>query len=398
MPVRMLTAGESHGPLVTAIIEGLPAGLALSPADIDPDLARRQGLSASGKPYPGASPRMKLEHDTAEILGGVMAGRTLGAPIAVQVRNLDHAKWQARAAGPMTVPRPGHADLTGAIKYGYSDLRLGLERASARETTARVAAGAICRKFLAEFGIRAGSYVTEIGGVVADLGGVPLADRLRLAGESEMNCPSAEATEAMRARVQTIMQEKDTLGGVFEVVALGVPPGLGSHVHWDRRLSGRLAGALMSIHAMKGVEMGNAFANARLPGTKVHDEIVLDGEGGTLSRRTNRAGGLEGGITTGQPIVLRVAMKPISTTLNPLQSVDLATGQPAPTDYERSDFCAVPRAGVVGEAMVCLVLADALIEKLGGDSLDEMRPRFASLRQARLDDLPMANEPTVFWP
>jgi chorismate synthase len=185
---------------------------------------------------------------------------------------------------------------------------------------------------------------------------------------------------------------------VFEVVALGVPPGLGSHVHWDRRLSGRLAGALMSIHAMKGVEIGNAFTNARLPGTKVHDEIVLDGDGGTLARRSNRAGGLEGGITTGQPIVLRVAMKPISTTLNPLQSVDLATGQPAPTDYERSDFCAVPRAGVVGEAMVCLVLADALIEKLGGDSLDEMRPRYASLRQARLDDLPMANEPTIFWP
>ncbi len=202
----------------------------------------------------------------------------------------------------------------------------------------------------------------------------------------------------MRGRVQTIMQEKDTLGGVFEVVALGVPPGLGSHVHWDRRLSGRLAGALMSIHAMKGVEIGPAFANARLPGTQVHDEIVLAGDDGALARRSNRAGGLEGGITTGEPIVLRVAMKPISTTLNPLQSVDLATGQSAPTDDERSDFCAVPRAGVVGEAMVCLVLADALIEKLGGDSLAEMRPRFDSLRRVRLDDLPMLNEPTVFWP
>src|SRR5579859_639640 len=398
MPLRLLTAGESHGPAVTAIIEGLPAGLALSAADINPDLARRQGLSASGKPYPGASPRMKLEHDTAEILGGVMAGQTLGAPIAVQVRNLDHAKWQARAVPPMTVPRPGHADLTGAIKYGYADLRLSLERASARETTARVAAGAICRKFLAEFGLRVGSYVTEIGGVAADLSRLSLEERLRLAGESEMNCPGAEATEAMRARVTAIMQAKDTLGGVFEVVALGVPPGLGSHVHWDRRLSGRLAGALMSIHAMKGVEIGNAFANARLPGTQVHDEIVTDGDDGRLARRTNRAGGLEGGITTGQPIVLRVAMKPISTTLNPLQSVDLATGQAAPTDYERSDFCAVPRAGVVGEAMVCLVLADALIEKLGGDSLDEMRPRFETLRQARLEDLSMLNEPTVFWP
>lgn len=398
MPVRLLTAGESHGPAVTAILEGLPAGLALSAADINPDLARRQGLSASGKPYPGASPRMKLEHDAVEIMGGVMAGQTIGAPIALQVRNLDHAKWQARAVAPMTVPRPGHADLTGAVKYGYSDLRMSLERASARETTARVAAGAICRKFLGEFGIRAGSYVTEIGGVAADLNGVSLEDRLRLAGESEMNCPSAAASEAMRARVQAIMQDKDTLGGVFEVVVLGVPPGLGSHVHWDRRLSGRLAGALMSIHAMKGVEIGSAFANARLPGTQVHDEIVLDGPDGTLSRRTNRAGGLEGGITTGQPLVLRVAMKPISTTLNPLHSVDLATGQSAPTDYERSDFCAVPRAGVVGEAMVCLVLADALMEKLGGDSLDEMRPRFEGLRRARLDDLKMLNEATVFWP
>jgi chorismate synthase len=398
MPVRLLTAGESHGPSVTAIIEGLPAGLPLSPADINPDLARRQGLSASGKPYSGASPRMKLEHDTVEILGGVMAGRTIGAPIALQVRNLDHAKWQARAVAPMTVPRPGHADLTGALKYGYSDLRLSLERASARETTARVAAGAICRKFLAEFGIRAGSYVTEIGGVVAELDGVSLEDRLRLAGESEMNCPSPAASEAMRARVQAIMQDKDTLGGVFEVVVLGVPPGLGSHVHWDRRLSGRLAGALMSIHAMKGVEIGSAFANARLPGTQVHDEIVLAGDDGALGRRTNRAGGLEGGITTGQPLMLRVAMKPISTTLNPLQSVDLATGKAAPTDYERSDFCAVPRAGVVGEAMVCLVLADALLEKIGGDSLDEMRPRFESLRRARLDDLAMLNQPTVFWP
>jgi chorismate synthase len=398
MPVRLLTAGESHGPSVTAIIEGLPAGLDLSPGDINPDLARRQGLSSTGKPYPGASPRMKLEHDTAEILGGVMAGHSLGAPIAVQVRNLDHAKWQARAVEPMTVPRPGHADLTGAVKYGYPDLRYSLERASARETTARVAAGAVCRKFLAEFGIRVGSYVTEIGGVEADLGDLSLEDRLRLAAESEMNCPGAEASDHMRARVQSIMQSRDTLGGVFEVVALGVPPGLGSHVHWDRRLSGRLAGALMSIHAMKGVEIGHAFANARLPGTQVHDEIVLDGDEGALVRRTNRAGGLEGGITTGQPIVLRVAMKPISTTLHPLQSVDLATGQAAPTHYERSDFCAVPRAGVVGEAMVCLVLADALIEKLGGDSLDEMRPRFASLRQARLDDLKMANEPIVFWP
>jgi len=360
-------------------------------------LARRQRLSAAGKPHPGASPRMKIEHDTAEIVSGVMAGHTIGAPIAVQVQNLDHAKWQGKAIAPMTIPRPGHADLTGALKYGYDDLRQSLERASARETTARVAAGAICRQLLAQFGLRVGSYVTEIGGVTADLSALSLEERLAGAHASEMNCPTPAGTDAMRERVQDIIRAKDTLGGVFEVVALGVPPGLGSHVHYDRRLSGRLAGALLSIHAMKGVEIGTAFANARLPGTQVHDEIIRD-EAGFLTRRTNRAGGLEGGITTGQPLVLRVAMKPISTTLNPLASVDLATGRPAATDYERSDFCAVPRAGVVGEAMVCLVLADALLEKLGGDSLAELMPRFAALRQARLEDVPQLGEPRVWWP
>ncbi len=398
MPVRFLTAGESHGPAVVAILDGLPAGLPLGPEDINPDLARRQGLSLSGKPYPGASPRMKLEHDRAVLLGGVMGGQTIGAPIAVQVANLDHAKWRGRPVEPMTVPRPGHADLTGAVKYGHRDLRLSLERASARETTARVAAGAVCRKLLAQFGIRVGSYTTEIGGVQADLSELTLEDRLRLAPESEMNCPGWPASEAMRQRVQACMQARDTLGGVFEVVALGVPAGLGSHTHYDRRLSGRLAGALMSIHAMKGVEIGEGFANARKPGTEVHDEITLGPDGdGRLARSTNRAGGLEGGITTGEPIVLRVAMKPISTTLNPLQSVDLATGQATPTRYERSDFCAVPRAGVVGEAMVCFVLADALLEKLGGDSMAELLPRFAALRQARLDDLPMDSVERVWW-
>jgi chorismate synthase len=374
----------------------MPAGLPLSADDINPDLARRQGLSREGKPYPGASPRMKLERDTATLLSGVMAGVTIGAPISVQVQNLDHVKWKGRAVEPMTIPRPGHADLTSAVKHGFADLRMGLERASARETTARVAVGAICRKLLAEFGIRVGSYVTAIGGVVADLGDMSLEDRLGQALDSEMACPSETATEAMRAQVQEIMQARDTLGGVFEVVALGVPPGLGSHVHWDRRLTGRLAQALLSIHAMKGVEVGDAFENARKPGTQVHDEIIV--QAGRLARRTNRAGGLEGGITTGEPILLRVAMKPISTTLNPLQSVDLANGQPAPMEYERSDFCAVPRAGVIGEAMVCFVLADALLEKLGGDSLAEIRPRFESLRQMRLHDLKMLNEPATFWP
>ncbi len=394
--LRFLTSGESHGPTLTAILEGMPAGLPLSAEDINPDLARRQGLNRDGKPYPGASPRMKLERDTAAILSGVMAGETIGAPIAVQVQNLDHAKWKGKAVEPMTIPRPGHADLTSAVKYGFSDLRMGLERASARETTARVAVGAICRKLLLEFGVRVGSYVTEIGGVVADLSGISIDDRLRLASASEMQCPDPKADAAMRARVEEIVQAKDTLGGVFEVVALGVPPGLGSHAHWDRRLTGRLAAALLSIHAMKGVEIGDAFANARKPGTQVHDEIIS--EDGGLTRRTNRAGGLEGGITTGQPIILRVAMKPLSTTLNPLRSVDLATGKPAATHYERSDFCAVPRAGVIGEAMVGCVLVEALLEKLGGDSLAEMKPRFESLRQMRLEDLHMLNEPTIFWP
>ncbi len=394
--LRFLTSGESHGPTLTAILEGMPAGLPLSAEDINPDLARRQGLNRDGKPYPGASPRMKLERDTAAILSGVMAGETIGAPIAVQVQNLDHAKWKGKAVEPMTIPRPGHADLTSAVKYGFSDLRMGLERASARETTARVAVGAICRKLLLEFGVKVGSYVTEIGGVVADLSGISIDNRLRLASASEMQCPDPKADAAMRARVEEIVQAKDTLGGVFEVVALGVPPGLGSHVHWDRRLTGRLAAALLSIHAMKGVEIGDAFANARKPGTQVHDEIIS--EDGGLTRRTNRAGGLEGGITTGQPIILRVAMKPLSTTLNPLRSVDLATGKPAATHYERSDFCAVPRAGVIGEAMVGCVLVEALLEKLGGDSLAEMKPRFESLRQMRLEDLHMLNEPTIFWP
>ncbi|MBI3362266.1 MAG: chorismate synthase, partial [Chloroflexi bacterium] len=295
---------------------------------------------------------------------------------------------------PMTIPRHGHADLTGATKYGYGDLRFALERASARETAARVAVWAVCRKLLGEFGIKVGSYVTEIGGVKSRLEGA-LTERLERAEASELRCPDPKATEAMQEKIRETMAAKDTLGGVFEIVALGAPSGLGSHVHWDRRLTGRLAQAVMSIHAIKGVEVGDGFANARKSGTQVHDEIFL--EGGRLERHTNRAGGLEGGITTGQPIIVRAAMKPLSTTLKPMQSVDLATGQPAPMQYERSDFCAVPRACIVGEAMVCFVLADALLEKLGGDSLAEIKPRLEALRQARLDDLPMDDRPTTFW-
>jgi len=399
--IRFLTAGESHGPTLTAILEGMVAGLPLSADDLNPDLARRQGLNAQGKPYPGASPRMKLERDTATITSGVMAGKTIGSPIAIQIPNLDHAKWKGKAIEPMTTPRPGHADLTGAIKYGYNDLRMSLERASARETAARVAVGSICRKFLTQFGIKVGSYVIEIGGVRADVSGTPIEERFRRAAESEMQCPDSAADAAMRARVEAVMRERDTLGGVFEVVALGVPPGLGSHVHWDRRLTSRLAAALLSIHAMKGVEIGEAFENAKKKGTEVHDEIILEKSPisnlQSLKRKTNRAGGLEGGITTGEPILLRVAMKPISTTLTPLRSVNLATGQEEATKYERSDFCAVPRAGVIGEAMVCFVLAEALMEKLGGDSIEEMMMRFEKIKGLKIEDLKMLNEAQVFW-
>jgi chorismate synthase len=405
--LRFLTAGESHGPALTAILEGMPAGLPLSADDLALDLARRQTSY-------GAGGRMKIERDAARILSGVMAGHTTGAPIALWIENRDFAKWREREIEPMTTPRPGHADLTGAVKYGYRDLRLALERASARETAARVAVGSVCKALLAQFGVRVGSYVTAIGGVEADgerLAALSYPQRFDLAEGNDLRCPDLPAMELMRQRVWDTMQAKDTVGGVFEVVVLGLPPGLGSHVHWDRRLSGRLLGAVGSIHAIKGVEIGPAFENAEKWGTEVHDEIFLEEEGGDgerreigegearngrLVRRTNRAGGLEGGITTGEPLVLRVAMKPISTTLNPLRSVNLATGQPDATTYERSDFNAVPRAGVVGEAMVAYVLADALLEKLGGDSLEEIRPRFAALRQVRLEDLPMDDVPWRF--
>ena len=386
--LRFLTSGESHGPALMAILEGMPAGLPLSADDLRDDLARRQGGYGRGG-------RMLIEKDAAQILGGVMGGATTGAPIGLLIRNRDWKSWRDRDIAPLTVPRPGHADLTGAIKYGYRDLRLALERASARETAARVAVGAVCKRLLGAFEITVGGYVVEIGGVAADLADMPFAQRFAASEDSDVRCPDPAAGEAMRARIHQAKVDRDTLGGVFEVAALGLPPGLGSHVHWDRRLSGRLMGAVGSIHAIKGVEVGPAFENARRQGTAVHDPIAL-GDDGALRRPSNRAGGLEGGITTGEPLVVRAAMKPISTTLNPIDSVDLATGGRSPTQYERSDFCAVPAAAVVGEAMVAFVLADALIEKLGGDSLDEMRPRFAALRRGRLDDLPMDNAPWRF--
>jgi len=387
--LRFLTAGESHGPSLTAILEGMPAGLPLAPADLILDMQRRQ------KGY-GSGGRMGIEKDAVRISGGLMGGETTGGPIALHIQNRDWASWRDKDISPMTVPRPGHADLTGAIKYGYRDLRLSLERASARETAARVAVGAVCRQLLAQFDIVIGSYVVAIGDVTAPM--PPLAGaaarqaylaRFKAAEANEVRCPAPDVAERMHQTIFDAMQAKDTLGGLFEVVALEVPPGLGTHVHWDRRLDARLLWAVASIQAVKGVEIGPAFDNARLRGTQVHDEILVDEDGEAVTRHTNRAGGFEGGITTGQPILVRAAMKPISTTLTSLRSVDLASGQPADTRYERSDFCAVPRAAVVGEAMVAFVLADALIEKLGGDSLAEMRPRFDALRQGRLDELPM---------
>jgi chorismate synthase len=388
MVLRFLTAGESHGPRLTAILEGLPAGLPLSKAGVDAQLRRRQKGFGSGG-------RMRIEQDEIHFSTGVLNGRTTGAPIAMHIENRDWANWQDKEIRPMTIPRPGHADLTGAIKYGYGDLRLALERASARETAARVAVGAVCQQFLSEFNIMVGSYVVQIGLVAADLpDDMDYAERFVLAEENDVRCPDAGQAQAMHAAIRQAMASKDTLGGVFEVVGLGVPPGLGSHVHWDRRLDARLMLAVGSIQAVKGVEIGPAFENAGLPGTQVHDEIRL--EDGALVRHTNRAGGFEGGITTGQPVVVRGAMKPISTTLTPLRSVDLAAGEPAETRYERSDICAVPRAAVVGEAMVAFVLADALSEKLGGDSLVEMRSRFATLRRGTLDELEMDDEPWRF--
>lgn len=406
--LRFLTAGESHGPQLTAILEGMVAGLPLAAETINTELARRQTAYGSGG-------RMKIERDTVRITAGVMAGHTTGGPIALEVTNRDYKSWADKEVPPMTIPRPGHADLTAAIKYSYRDLRLGLERASARETTMRVAAGAICKAYLAQFGIVVGGYVISIGDVDAHVPDqMPYPERFAAAEANDVRCPDPDAAQAMRKTIWDAMQAKDTLGGVFEIVALGVPPGLGSHVHFDRKLDARLAAALVSIPAVKGVEIGPAFDNARRRGTQVHDEIVLTAplsepspqaedvslpdspaansqEAAAIGRASNRAGGLEGGITTGEPIIVRAAMKPISTTLNPLMSVDLATGEPAPTRYERSDFCAVPRAVVVGEAMVAWVLADELIRKLGGDSLAEQLPRFATLRRSRLEDLTMDN-------
>lgn len=382
--LRFLTAGESHGPSLTAILEGMPAGLPLQNEDIDRELLRRQTGYGSGG-------RMNIEQDTAQITSGVMNGMTTGAPIALVVENRDYKNWREKDITPMTTPRPGHADLTGAVKYGYRDLRVALERASARETTMRVAVGAICRRLLETFDIQIGGYVVQIGGVAANIdSNLAYADRFAAAEQSDVRCPDSTAAERMHEAIRQAKIDKDTLGGIIEVVALNLPPGLGSHVHYDRRLDARLVAAMVSVHAMKGAEIGSAFENAGKRGSEVHD-ILLRREDGALTRPTNRAGGLEGGITTGEPILCRVAMKPISTVMKSLASVNLATGEPEQTTYERSDHCATPRAVPILEAMMAFVIADVLLEKLGGDSIDEMKPRFAALRRSHLDDLPMDN-------
>jgi chorismate synthase len=370
--LRFLTAGESHGPCLTAVVEGLPAGLAVDVEAIDRDLARRQGGYGRGG-------RMKIERDKVDILGGVLYGQTTGAPISLRIENRDWANWRERwAAGDLpklTVPRPGHADYAGMVKYGLDDARPILERASARETAARVAVGALAKLLLAEFGVAVGSVVAEIGGVVAQVPDLAWPELWALAEDSDVRCPDAEAAARMREAIDAAREAGDSLGGVFVVAATGAPVGLGSHVQWDRRLDARLAQAVMSIPAIKGVEIGPAFENARRPGTQVHDEFerVSESASQRIARSSNRAGGIEGGMTNGEPVVVRAAMKPIPTTVTPLRSVDLATGEEAATQYQRSDVCAVPAASVVGEAMVAWVLADALMEKLGGDSVDEMK-------------------------
>lgn len=367
--LRFLTAGESHGPGLAGIIEGLPAGLALDTAAIDAELRRRQaGYGRSG--------RQHIEQDTVEVLAGTVDGLTIGAPLALRIANRDWLNVKDKPTPLQTVPRPGHADLSGAAKYGHANLRLVAERASARETAMRVAVGALAKSLLSQFGIAVGSMVTAIGGVAAGIAGAPWSELFARAEASDVRCPDDAAAEAMRRRIDEARRAKDTLGGVFVVAATGVPVGLGSYVHWDRRLDARLAAALMSIQAIKGVESGGGFALAGLPGTQASDSILPAGSmPGAASplRPTNHAGGLEGGVSNGQPIVLRAAMKPIPTTPSPLPSVDMVSGEAAHSQYQRSDVTAVPAAAVVGEAMVAWVLAEALVEKLGGDSLAEMK-------------------------
>lgn len=373
MAIRFVTAGESHGPGLTAILEGIPAGLELRREEIDRDLARRQlGHGRGG--------RMKIERDRVRVSAGLRHGRTLGSPLALHVDNLDYRNWEERmnpwpvetAFEEVHLPRPGHADLPGLLKYGHSDVRNVLERASARETAARVAVGAVCRALLRELGVEVRSHVVQIGSVRAAVPEELAVEDFEGVDESPVRCLDEEAGAAMVAEIDRARKANESLGGVFEVRAWGLVPGLGSHVSWDSRLDGRLAQAIMSIQAMKGVAIGDAFDVAGRVGSQAHDEIFWSQERGYW-RATNRAGGLEGGMTNGEPLIVRGAMKPLPTLTRPLRSVDVVTKEPAQALRERTDSCTVPAAGVVGEAMVAVVLADAYLEKFGGDHLDDLR-------------------------
>lgn len=377
--LRFLTAGESHGPCLTAILEGIPAGLRLCKDAVDRDLARRQqGYGRGG--------RMRIERDQAEILSGVRFGETLGGPITLSVRNRDWENWTDRMAvfgepsgEKVTGARPGHADLAGLQKYARQDVRDILERSSARETTMRVAVGAVCKEFLRACGVEVVSQVTAIGGAAVDEAKLDRSAIGTAENGSELNCYDAMAEEEMKKRIRAAKEKGDTLGGVFEVMVRNVPVGLGSHIQWDRRLDARLAGAMMSIQAIKGVEIGAGFRCAELPGSQIHDEMYLDGEG-RVYRKTNRAGGLEGGMSNGEEILIRAAMKPIPTLMQPLHSIDVESKQEVLACKERSDTCAVSAASVVGEAMTAFVMAQAMVEKFGGDSMRDVLSAVAAYR------------------
>jgi len=391
----MLTAGESHGPKLTVILEGMPAGLPISTNILNQGLARRQHGC-------GAGPRMSIEKDEIKIISGVLQGKTTGSPIALEIQNQDFINWQGKSLVPITIPRPGHADLTGAAKYGYKDLRLPMERSSARETAARVAAAGICRIFLRLLGIQVGGYVIQIGQIRWDNTTILLSnefkaaieERLQASEQSEVRCPDKAVSIAMQQAIQAAQEAGDSLGGIIEVLACNVPPGLGSFVHFDRRLDSQLAAGLMSIPAIKGIAIGNAFGNAAKFGSEINDPIVL--KDGHLIRTSNHAGGIEGGISNGEPIVVQVAMKPIPTFPKGLPSVDLANGQPAQSPFYRGDCCPVARAVPVIEAMMVFVLTNALLEKLGGDSIAEILPRFQVLHKMQLDDFSMDTQPWTF--
>ncbi len=389
--LRWTTAGESHGRAVIAIIEGLPAGLRVEPSDIDRDLARRQAGYGRGG-------RMKIERDRAQVLSGLRGGVTLGSPVAVLIENRDWENWTERMdpwdpaalGSPEMAPRPGHADLAGSLKFGHSDMRSVLERASARETAARVAVGALARRFLREMGIEVGSQVTAIGNAGAaspgPAGGESIASWQGRVDQSPVRCACPEASREMVRAIDRAREEGYSLGGQLEVRTSTLPPGLGSYTGAGERLDARLAGGMMSIPGIKGVEIGDAFRISRLPGSEAHDDIV-PGEGGLPLRPTNRAGGLEGGVTNGQPLIVRLAMKPIATQAQPLGTVDMGTGRSARAFKERADTCAVPAAGVVAEAVACLVLAQAAREKFGGDSADDARSALSAYMR-RVGDLP----------